>query len=194
MRDAPGLGTQARKFATTIANRILSVNKHFTPRSGPCFLFSRSVGNSRAGCRYGQGCPGSCARERGHRRPHPVRQRWDGAGDHVKPDDMKSVPAGNAGDRIACGVILRAPDNLSQLTAWPGSGRHVAHSAGRHRLLETPRRTIGAGVIRVTHRAILALAAELLPNNGRIIYSPFSTKPAGVSSDEQRRRGAGRHC
>lgn len=27
---------------------------------------------------------------------------------HAKPDDMKSDPAGNAGDRIACGVITRA--------------------------------------------------------------------------------------
>jgi Cu-Zn family superoxide dismutase len=26
---------------------------------------------------------------------------------HAKPDDMKSDPAGNAGDRIACGVIAR---------------------------------------------------------------------------------------
>jgi superoxide dismutase, Cu-Zn family len=26
---------------------------------------------------------------------------------HAKPDDMKSDPAGNAGDRIACGVITR---------------------------------------------------------------------------------------
>ncbi len=24
---------------------------------------------------------------------------------HAKPDDMKTDPAGNAGDRIACGVI-----------------------------------------------------------------------------------------
>lgn len=27
---------------------------------------------------------------------------------HAKPDDMKSDPAGNAGDRIACGVIKNA--------------------------------------------------------------------------------------
>ena len=26
---------------------------------------------------------------------------------HAKPDDMKSDPAGNAGDRIACGVVTR---------------------------------------------------------------------------------------
>jgi Cu-Zn family superoxide dismutase len=26
---------------------------------------------------------------------------------HAKADDMKSDPAGNAGDRIACGVITR---------------------------------------------------------------------------------------
>ncbi len=26
---------------------------------------------------------------------------------HAKPDDMKTDPAGNAGDRIACGVIVR---------------------------------------------------------------------------------------
>jgi Cu-Zn family superoxide dismutase len=26
---------------------------------------------------------------------------------HAKPDDMKSDPAGNAGDRIACGVIMK---------------------------------------------------------------------------------------
>jgi Cu-Zn family superoxide dismutase len=26
---------------------------------------------------------------------------------HAKPDDMKSDPAGNAGDRIACGTIMR---------------------------------------------------------------------------------------
>jgi superoxide dismutase, Cu-Zn family len=26
---------------------------------------------------------------------------------HAKPDDMKSDPAGNAGDRIACGVISK---------------------------------------------------------------------------------------
>ena len=26
---------------------------------------------------------------------------------HAKPDDMKSDPAGNAGDRIACGVIVK---------------------------------------------------------------------------------------
>jgi superoxide dismutase, Cu-Zn family len=26
---------------------------------------------------------------------------------HAKPDDMKSDPAGNAGDRIACGVIIK---------------------------------------------------------------------------------------
>jgi len=26
---------------------------------------------------------------------------------HAKPDDMKSDPAGNAGDRIACGVVAR---------------------------------------------------------------------------------------
>jgi len=26
---------------------------------------------------------------------------------HAKPDDMKSDPAGNAGDRIACGVITK---------------------------------------------------------------------------------------
>jgi Cu-Zn family superoxide dismutase len=26
---------------------------------------------------------------------------------HAKPDDMKTDPAGNAGDRIACGVILK---------------------------------------------------------------------------------------
>jgi len=24
---------------------------------------------------------------------------------HAKPDDMKTDPAGNAGDRIACGII-----------------------------------------------------------------------------------------
>ncbi len=28
---------------------------------------------------------------------------------HAKPDDMKTDPAGNAGDRIACGVITRNP-------------------------------------------------------------------------------------
>jgi superoxide dismutase, Cu-Zn family len=27
---------------------------------------------------------------------------------HAKADDMKSDPAGNAGDRIACGVIMKA--------------------------------------------------------------------------------------
>ena len=27
---------------------------------------------------------------------------------HAKPDDMKTDPAGNAGDRIACGVITKA--------------------------------------------------------------------------------------
>jgi Cu-Zn family superoxide dismutase len=26
---------------------------------------------------------------------------------HAKPDDMKSDPADNAGDRIACGVITK---------------------------------------------------------------------------------------
>jgi Cu-Zn family superoxide dismutase len=26
---------------------------------------------------------------------------------HAKADDLKSDPAGNAGDRIACGVIIR---------------------------------------------------------------------------------------
>ena len=26
---------------------------------------------------------------------------------HAKPDDMKTDPAGNAGDRIACGVITK---------------------------------------------------------------------------------------
>jgi Cu-Zn family superoxide dismutase len=26
---------------------------------------------------------------------------------HAKPDDMKSDPAGEAGDRIACGVITK---------------------------------------------------------------------------------------
>jgi Cu-Zn family superoxide dismutase len=26
---------------------------------------------------------------------------------HAKPDDMKTDPAGNAGDRIACGVIAK---------------------------------------------------------------------------------------
>jgi Cu-Zn family superoxide dismutase len=26
---------------------------------------------------------------------------------HAKPDDMKTDPAGNAGDRIACGVIVK---------------------------------------------------------------------------------------
>jgi Cu-Zn family superoxide dismutase len=26
---------------------------------------------------------------------------------HAKPDDMKSDPAGNAGDRIACGVVAK---------------------------------------------------------------------------------------
>jgi Cu-Zn family superoxide dismutase len=26
---------------------------------------------------------------------------------HAKPDDMKSDPAGNAGDRIACGLIAK---------------------------------------------------------------------------------------
>ena len=26
---------------------------------------------------------------------------------HAKPDDMKSDPAGNAGDRIACGLITK---------------------------------------------------------------------------------------
>lgn len=29
---------------------------------------------------------------------------------HAKPDDMKTDPAGNAGDRIACGVITRAAE------------------------------------------------------------------------------------
>jgi Cu-Zn family superoxide dismutase len=28
---------------------------------------------------------------------------------HAKPDDMKTDPAGNAGDRIACGVIMPKP-------------------------------------------------------------------------------------
>lgn len=27
---------------------------------------------------------------------------------HAKPDDMKSDPAGNAGDRVACGLIVKA--------------------------------------------------------------------------------------
>jgi len=27
---------------------------------------------------------------------------------HAKPDDMKTDPAGNAGDRIACGVITNS--------------------------------------------------------------------------------------
>jgi Cu-Zn family superoxide dismutase len=26
---------------------------------------------------------------------------------HAKPDDLKSDPAGNAGDRIACGMITK---------------------------------------------------------------------------------------
>jgi superoxide dismutase, Cu-Zn family len=29
---------------------------------------------------------------------------------HAKPDDMKTDPAGNAGDRIACGVIVKPAD------------------------------------------------------------------------------------
>ena len=29
---------------------------------------------------------------------------------HAKPDDMKTDPAGNAGDRIACGVITQAAE------------------------------------------------------------------------------------
>ncbi len=29
---------------------------------------------------------------------------------HEKPDDLKSQPAGNAGPRIACGLISKAPD------------------------------------------------------------------------------------
>jgi Cu-Zn family superoxide dismutase len=28
---------------------------------------------------------------------------------HAKPDDMKTDPAGNAGDRIACGTIVKQP-------------------------------------------------------------------------------------
>ena len=41
---------------------------------------------------------------------------------HAKADDYMSQPAGNAGDRVACGVIVR--------TAAPGSrkgGKHKAH-------------------------------------------------------------------
>ena len=26
---------------------------------------------------------------------------------HAKPDDLKTDPAGNAGDRVACGVITK---------------------------------------------------------------------------------------
>jgi Cu-Zn family superoxide dismutase len=29
---------------------------------------------------------------------------------HAQPDDMKTDPAGNAGDRIACGVITQAAE------------------------------------------------------------------------------------
>jgi Cu-Zn family superoxide dismutase len=32
---------------------------------------------------------------------------------HAKPDDYKSQPAGNSGDRIACGVITVSPDAAS---------------------------------------------------------------------------------
>jgi Cu-Zn family superoxide dismutase len=28
---------------------------------------------------------------------------------HEKPDDMKTDPTGNAGNRIACGVIMEMP-------------------------------------------------------------------------------------
>jgi Cu-Zn family superoxide dismutase len=30
---------------------------------------------------------------------------------HEKPDDMKTDPTGNAGNRIACGVIMASPAN-----------------------------------------------------------------------------------
>jgi Cu-Zn family superoxide dismutase len=32
---------------------------------------------------------------------------------HAKPDDMKTDPTGNAGDRIACGVITSTAGTLS---------------------------------------------------------------------------------
>jgi Cu-Zn family superoxide dismutase len=50
---------------------------------------------------------------------------------HAMADDMKSDPAGNAGDRIACGLItkLMKATNASMLlmeTAWLGRGSRVA--------------------------------------------------------------------
>lgn len=41
---------------------------------------------------------------------------------HAKPDDMKSDPAGNAGDRIACGVITRRCRTRKRRTLMTYSG------------------------------------------------------------------------
>jgi superoxide dismutase, Cu-Zn family len=36
---------------------------------------------------------------------------------HAKPDDYKSQPAGNSGDRIACGVITVQPETVTDASA-----------------------------------------------------------------------------
>lgn len=53
------------------------------------------------------GCPGDCFKPVSDRPlSHGEGDRQDGAVIHRMPDDFESQPAGNAGEKIACGVIL----------------------------------------------------------------------------------------
>jgi superoxide dismutase, Cu-Zn family len=68
---------------------------------------------------------------------------------HAGPDDYKSDPAGNAGDRIACGVVTR-----QQWAPTQEGAREEADSDPAARVLRRPRADVLRGGFRTSTRAV----------------------------------------
>lgn len=108
------------------ADGFKSAGDHFAPRS-------RQHGYHVAGGPHGGDMPSQFAAADGRLRAHVVNPGvtlgagvasvFDGNGSalvlHAKPDDYRSQPSGDAGDRIACAVIERAAAGPAPASAPP---------------------------------------------------------------------------